>query len=112
MTENDSGSLVGLKNSVKEHFDRLFKRYPQLSGQRDGIFAAYNTLTAAYKNGHKLLVCGNGGSAADADHIVGELMKGFNKKRTLDTETATRIDNCFKGYIDHASRLLQGVLLA
>jgi len=93
-------------------FERLFKRYPELNPQRDSIFAAYNLMRDAYKNGKKLLVCGNGGSSADADHIVGELMKGFNKKRPIDVETASRIDSCFKGYIERASTLLQGALPA
>lgn len=50
---------------------------------KDSMQAAFDMLLSIYKNGNKLLICGNGGSAADADHIAGELMKGFLKKRPL-----------------------------
>ena len=63
--------------------DVLIERYPELDSQRDSIIAAYNILRESYENGGKLLVVGNGGSAADAEHIVGELMKGFEKTRKL-----------------------------
>lgn len=61
-------------------------RYPQLCDVEDSILTAYEMMIAAYQQGGKLLICGNGGSAADADHIVGELMKGFLKKRPLEAE--------------------------
>ena len=66
-----------------KHVDVLIERYPELDAQRDNIIAAYNILRESYENGGKLLVVGNGGSAADAEHIVGELMKGFEKSRKL-----------------------------
>ncbi|WP_455383358.1 D-sedoheptulose-7-phosphate isomerase [Salinispira pacifica] len=61
----------------------LYERYPDLLPCRESIEAAYSLLAAAFHGGRKLLVCGNGGSAADSEHIVGELMKGFRLKRTL-----------------------------
>jgi D-sedoheptulose 7-phosphate isomerase len=64
-----------------KYLDQLTARYPCLSGCRDSIHGAYRLLEAAYEASGKLLVAGNGGSAADADHITGELMKGFVKKR-------------------------------
>ncbi|MCQ2450056.1 MAG: SIS domain-containing protein [Clostridia bacterium] len=64
----------------------LFERYPALDGAKQSIEAAKDALIAAYKNGGKLLLCGNGGSCADCDHIVGELMKGFLSKRPLSAE--------------------------
>ena len=67
-------------------FDTLFKSYPQLEGCRDDILAAHEMIVDCYKNGGKILVCGNGGSAADSEHIVGELMKGFNLKRPVPAE--------------------------
>ena len=48
--------------------------------------------TGIYEKGGKVLVCGNGGSAADSEHIVGELMKGFLLKRPMDEKTAAEFD--------------------
>lgn len=59
----------------------LTDRYPSLTACEKDILAAYEKMLACYENGGKMLFCGNGGSAADAEHIVGELMKGFLLKR-------------------------------
>ncbi len=64
----------------------LLERYPALAKCRDSIEKALDMITATYKNGGKVLVCGNGGSAADSEHIVGELMKGFLSKREVTDE--------------------------
>lgn len=64
----------------------LFERYPALKICKDDIEKATQLLIATYKNKGKVLVCGNGGSAADSEHIVGELMKGFLKHRPVDDE--------------------------
>lgn len=69
-------------NPIK-HVDLLIERYPELEGQRDNIINAFHILEESYCSGRKLLIAGNGGSAADAEHIVGELMKGFEKARNL-----------------------------
>lgn len=66
--------------------DELIKRYPILERVREDIGAVYGILERCYENGGKLLIAGNGGSAADAEHIVGELMKGFVKKRPVSEE--------------------------
>ena len=68
----------------KEIYDRLFDTYPALNACRNEIYKSYNYLRECYRNGGKVLVCGNGGSAADADHIVGELMKGFLLRRPIE----------------------------
>ena len=52
---------------------------------------AFEIAAESYRSGKKLLVCGNGGSAADSEHIVGELMKSFKKKRAIDGEVKTRL---------------------
>ena len=70
-----------LKNSIKKHIALLCEHYPELKSVEEDIAAAYQLLEYAYKNGGKLLIAGNGGSAADAEHIVGELMKGFKLPR-------------------------------
>ncbi len=66
--------------------NELITRYPLLASIRDEIECAYNTIVACYENGGKVLIVGNGGSAADAEHIVGELMKGFVKERPVSEE--------------------------
>lgn len=71
--------------------DELIGRYPALAGCRRDVEAAFGALERCFDSGGKLLVCGNGGSAADSDHIVGELQKGFLKKRRLSGELAERL---------------------
>ncbi|MCM0649658.1 SIS domain-containing protein [Clostridium swellfunianum] len=68
------------------HLNRLIERYPVLEAISEDIFKAYEITAESYRNSGKLLACGNGGSAADSDHIVGELMKGFMKKRLISKE--------------------------
>ncbi|MCR5522950.1 MAG: SIS domain-containing protein [Clostridia bacterium] len=68
---------------VENIFEELFVRYPSLTVCRDSIYKAYLLLKNCYDNSGKVLCCGNGGSSADCDHLVGELMKGFLKKRPL-----------------------------
>lgn len=71
-----------------KHMDLLIERYPVLAVCKEDIIKAYDCLEESYTNGCKLLVCGNGGSASDSEHIVGELMKGFNLKRKVSSEQA------------------------
>ena len=73
-----------LENRLKKHIDLLVERYPSLESTKEDIIAAYLLMEECYENGGKLLVAGNGGSAADAEHIVGELMKGFKLSRKPD----------------------------
>lgn len=72
-------------SAILEH---LISRYPGLKECAESISCTYDTIATSYRQGGKLLVCGNGGSAADAEHIVGELMKGFCKKRHVPDELA------------------------
>ena len=65
------------------HLDHLCERVPKLSSLRDQIDASFRMLRESVASGGKLLLCGNGGSAADADHWAGELLKGFKSKRPL-----------------------------
>ncbi len=66
--------------------NELVSRYPSLISCKNDIKATINALIKCYENGGKLLICGNGGSCADADHISGELLKGFLLKRPLSSE--------------------------
>jgi len=76
---------------INNILERLISRYPDLAVCRLDILNAYHILKECYENGNKVLLCGNGGSAADCDHILGELMKGFLKKRRLSIELSERI---------------------
>lgn len=80
-----------LDNRLMRHIDLLAERYPSLESTRNDIVAAYLLLEESYKNGGKLLVAGNGGSAADAEHIVGELMKGFKLPRKPEEDFAEKL---------------------
>lgn len=71
---------------VMGQLTRLLDRYPSLEQCRDEVFAAYLTLESTVERDGLILVCGNGGSAADGDHIVGELMKGFSLRRPLNSD--------------------------
>lgn len=73
-----------MKDSVRIIFDDLFIRYPQLDCVKNQVENAYCVLENTYNKGGKILLCGNGGSAADCEHIVGELMKSFRLERKLD----------------------------
>ena len=72
-------------------FDELYVRYPQLKCCEGEIAKAFDLLLTCYRNGGKVLTCGNGGSAADAEHIVGELLKKFRKHRDTDSGVAAKL---------------------
>ena len=74
-----------------EIIDEIYARYPQLRGYEGEIGKAFDLLLACYRNGGKVLTCGNGGSAADAEHIVGELMKKFRRQRAIDADIAAKL---------------------
>lgn len=80
-----------LSDELKKHVELLISRYPVLECCEDSIIRAYFMLEESYVTGHKLLVAGNGGSAADSEHIVGELMKGFKLARKLDKAIAQKL---------------------
>lgn len=73
-----------MKTEIYKHIEVLVNRYPVLNSVKDEIVEAYFLLVESYKNEGKLLIAGNGRSAADAEHIVGELMKGFKLPRKLN----------------------------
>lgn len=95
-----------------KHVDSLIARYPELTVCQNDIIGAYKILESAYANGRKLLVCGNGGSAADSEHVVGELMKEFKLKRKVfanQADAMKAIDSEMGGYL---ADNLQGALPA
>lgn len=87
----------------------LLDRYPTLQACEPELRSAFDLLAAAYKSGNKLLVCGNGGSAADSEHIVAELMKGFLKRRPISAGDSAKLSEAGGAAI--ATRL-QGALAA
>lgn len=76
---------------IESHINHLIDCYPKLNVCRDDIMKAYGLIESAYSNGRKLLVCGNGGSASDSEHIVGELMKEFKLKRKVYSDQAVAL---------------------
>ncbi len=90
----------------------LIDRYPQLKVCEGEIERAYHVMEAAYANSHKLLVCGNGGSAADSEHIVGELMKEFKLKRKVYADQAEAMKAINPEMGQYLAENLQGALPA
>lgn len=76
---------------MNKHIDLLLSRYPQLQTCKNDILAAYDILEQCYSTDHKLLIAGNGGSAADSEHIAGELMKRFKTPRPVPQSFAERL---------------------
>lgn len=76
---------------LTRHIDLLMERYPSLEAVKEDIITAYVVMEECFENGGKLLVAGNGGSAADAEHIVSELMKGFKMPRKPDADFAKKL---------------------
>ena len=112
MVSDRGGFQQIMEKHIREILNDLISRYPELESCGDSIAEAYELIRACYDRGGRLLAAGNGGSAADSEHIVGELMKGFEKKRPLDKELKQRIA-CSMG--ENGQRLadsLQGALPA
>ena len=105
-----------IKPSTYAAADTLIARYPALESCAADIRAAIAALCACYRAGGKLIVCGNGGSAADAEHIVGELMKGFLLPRHLDENILAKLHEACDATdpmtIDYFMQNLQGALPA
>ncbi len=92
--------------------DLLVQRYPALAAIGEDMMQAYALMAACYRNGGKLLVAGNGGSAADAEHIVGELMKGFVLPRKITGAYADALRDAHPDMGDVLVNNLQGALPA
>lgn len=97
---------------ITEILDILMSRYPVLESVRGEIEAAYQILEECYSQGGKLLIAGNGGSSADAEHIVGELMKGFVKRRELPAEMKAALEKVSPEHGGALAGKLQGGLAA
>ena len=80
-----------LESRLEKHIDLLIERYPKLKSCRNSIIDAYFIMEECYEYDGKLLIAGNGGSAADSEHIAGELMKRFKTPRPVSAEFATKL---------------------
>ena len=87
----DIESIFSMEKSVKKELEELVDRYPELIVCEDDMVQAYELIQDAYDHNHKLLIAGNGGSAADSEHMAGELMKRFKTARPLNKELAEKI---------------------
>jgi len=92
--------------------NELLIRYPVLKDCKDEIVSAADAIIECYNNGGKLLICGNGGSCADGEHIVGELMKGFLKVRPVSDEKKKEMKSNCPLLEDETISKLQGGLPA
>lgn len=97
---------------MKVSIEELIDRYPKLDREKDNIVKALDIMLECYKNKGKLLVAGNGGSAADAEHIVGELMKGFVEPRKLPKEYVEKLEDVDSEMGRELGEKLQGALPA
>lgn len=80
-----------LESRVEKHIDVLISRYPQLAPVRKDIINSYFIMEECYKHDGKLLIAGNGGSAADSEHIAGELMKRFETPRSIPEDFGKKL---------------------
>lgn len=101
-----------LEKRLEKHIDLLMTRYPQLNEVKQQIIDAYLILEECYINVGKLLIAGNGGSAADAEHCVGELMKGFKMQRKPDAEFSQKLKSVNPELGSVLAKNLQGALPA
>ena len=101
-----------MEQRIEKHLNHLIERYPKLMICKREIADAYSILETAYTEGRKLLVAGNGGSAADSEHIVGELMKEFKLKRKIFGEQANKMMNISPDLGKVLAMNLQGALPA
>jgi len=97
--------------AINAKLDKLFEKYPELVKCRTSIEEAFGAIKRAYQSGRKVLLAGNGGSAADCEHVVGELMKGFMSKRPLPYEMKEKLKD-FSDGDDYLGENLQGALPA
>lgn len=104
-----------LKEQAKREIDIVIERYPCLECLRDQLLQSVEQMKDAYLHGGKILTCGNGGSAADSLHIVGELMKSFVAKRSISDELSKKISEEFPEdaplYLENLQRAIPSISL-
>ena len=88
---------MNINKNVNKHAEELFRRFPELLPESENFHDIYHTIENAFVNSKTLFLCGNGGSAADCEHIVGELMKNFILKRPHSEEMRARFKAALEG---------------
>ena len=101
-----------MKGTSRRILEQLQERYPGLTESMDDIYQMTESICQCYRRGGKLLVCGNGGSASDALHIVGELMKSFVLPRKIDEKLEQTLMNGNDDDAPYICQNLQGALPA
>ena len=100
--------VINMENTkVQEYADTLFKRYPELLSCSESILKAYSIMKNSFFKSGTLFICGNGGSASDAEHITGELSKGFLLKRELPDELKKKMNETSGENLDAITSRLQ-----
>ena len=99
-----------MEKLTKNIFEELFERYPQLKSCRADVENAFALLKECAQGGGQVFVCGNGGSASDSEHIVGELMKSFKKRRPIPEQEMEILNQTEEGKM--LSTVLEGGLKA
>lgn len=85
-----------MKDRLMRHIELLVTRYPKLINIKQDIINAYNIMETCYANNGKILIAGNGGSAADSEHMAGELMKSFKIPRSVSQEFSEKLQSIDK----------------
>jgi len=101
-----------MNDDARTHISALLERRAELIPCRSALEAAFEALKSCFQAGNKLLICGNGGSAADTEHIVGELMKGFRSRRPLPESEVAKLRTLYGSDGEEIARRLQGALPA
>ena len=95
---------------MNPHLSRLFEKFADLTTLHADLQAAYDLLHACYQSGGQVLICGNGGSASDSEHVVGELMKGYLAARPVKAELRRALVEAFPDTGAYLANHLQGAL--
>lgn len=101
-----------LEKKLQKYIDLLMKRYPVLEACKEEIIGGYELMEECYKNGGKLLIAGNGGSAADSEHIAGELMKRFKIPRSIPEDLKKKLIEIDSVRGENLSKNLERPLMA
>ena len=80
-----------MKKTTSKIYEELFERYSILNDVKESVLHTFELIKMTYENGGSLYCAGNGGSASDSEHIVGELLKCFKKRREIDAQTAKEL---------------------
>lgn len=101
-----------MEKRLEKHIDLLIGRYPELETVKESVVDGYLLMEKSYLNGGKLLIAGNGGSAADAEHIAGELMKRFKLPRPVSPDFARKLKEIDSDRGEKLARELENALPA